>query len=59
MYRDNKNYKQKAKEIIIKTLSEQASIFRNDRQKIDIKMGYYIKNLSEYVIGDDILKIKK
>lgn len=51
-----KNYKHKARHILVKTLNQNAETKRQERRKVDMRLGFFDKDM-KFIEGDDIREI--
>lgn len=61
LYMQTKSYKNKTREILIKLLSQEAEKIREERRKVDYRLGYFEidhKNVLHFKQGDDLKKLK-
>ena len=58
LYLESKNYRNKSKEIILKILKEQASKRREEKSKIDSKLGYFTGDMKYFKEGDEMILIR-
>lgn len=57
-FMESKTYKNKAKKLLIETLSENAEMKRASRRRVDVKLGYFTKDM-KFVEGEDLEQLQK
>ena len=50
---ENKTYKNRAKKLLIETLAENAEMKRASRRRVDMKLGYFTKDM-KFIEGEDM-----
>lgn len=58
LYLETKNYKNKSREIIIKVLKEHAANRRDEKAKIEMRLGYFTSDLKYFREGEELSKLK-